>query len=276
MFQQLTLLHLLHKEYNRQRSHLHRLHALKETLPDGYLSHRGEYDYRVVRVNGKRDQIPISLRLPNREQLIYDLKTKRYLSEALPVLESNCGQLESAISRFQIYDPFAIGSSLLPHYQEDYDCSALLLPGDCSPQRWAQMDYETNTAFLEARKHYSEGGLLTRSKAEVDIATMLERADLSFHYEPLIRVGSRTCAPDFCIVHPMHRLLIFWEHFGMMDNPGYAYEAMNKLAAYADSGYLLGMNLIMTFETKEHPLHFGHIRRYIDTYLSPHSSRFPI
>lgn len=134
MFQQLTLLHLLHKEYNRQRSHLHRLHALKETLPDGYLSHRGEYDYRVVRVNGKRDQIPISLRLPNREQLIYDLKTKRYLSEALPVLESNCGQLESAISRFQIYDPFAIGSSLLPHYQEDYDCSALLLPGDCSPQ----------------------------------------------------------------------------------------------------------------------------------------------
>ena len=266
MYSQIQLLNHLQMELERETSLLQTLRQFRATLPAGYLSYKRGHFYRGISHEGKRLQIPISDWIPEREQLISELQANRHLAKALPILESNCSCLENALRDFRLYDPLQIQNSLPVHYQ-DYDVTPLLLAGDINPQTWADEEYPKNNKYLQELKHFSEGGLPTRSKAEADIATMLERHKLLFRYEPLIRIGSREYSPDFCILHPLHRLLIFWEHFGMMDKPDYAYNTMEKLSLYAGHGYFLGLNLIMTYETKEHPLHFGHIRNCIEQHF---------
>ena len=58
-----------------------------------------------------------------------------------------------------------------------------------------------------------------------------------------------------------------WEHFGSMDNAAYAAGVMEKLQRYAEYGYQLGDNLIMTWEDKAHPLTFRTINEMVKMYL---------
>lgn len=170
------------------------------------------------------------------------------------------------LADFQLYDPEEIKASLPAHYQ-DYNYSTLLLKDDIEANSWAEAPYKHNTAFLENLIYKSEGGLATRSKAEADIATKLEQNHFIFRYEPELRLGKHTFYPDFCVLHPLHRRLIYWEHFGAMDQPKYAHDTMEKMRIYAEHGYRLGDNFIMTWESKKSPLQFGHINDRINTYL---------
>ncbi len=268
MYRQLTLYSELQKEFQRQRNLLRQLESLDDHLPRGYLPCKNGYLYRVVREKSQCYQLPISQDVPDRDSLITQLITRQHLKKALPILKSNCLCLKQFLKKFQIYDPNAIRSSLPEHYHT-FDFSPISLPGDFDPEAWEREPYEKNTLYPEALKYRSEGGLLTRSKAEADIATILERNHLHFRYEPIITLGKKKAAPDFCVVHPVHRLLIYWEHFGQIDAADYACKTMEKLTDYASHGYYLGINLIMTYETKDQPLHFGHINKCIKQYFQP-------
>ena len=52
-----------------------------------------------------------------------------------------------------------------------------------------------------------------------------------------------------------------------MDDPIYINKTMEKLRIYAEHGYHLGDQLIMTWETGDHPLNFLHINDRIEKYL---------
>lgn len=160
----------------------------------------------------------------------------------------------------------------MPKQYEELNLEGFFLRGDICPEAWASELYEKNTAFPEKRIHWSEGGLATRSKAEADIATMLERRELLFRYEPVLHFENKAVSPDFCIVHPFNRKLVYWEHFGKIDDPDYAEETMDKLRRYAENGYFLGDNLIMTWESKVNPLTFQHINERIRTYFFSHEA----
>ena len=164
------------------------------------------------------------------------------------------------------YDPYQIRAEL-PDYYRDFNLRDLLLEGDLSPEQWETENYEQNTIFPEARRYFSEGGLAVRSKAEAEIATKLEQYGLKFRYEPILFLENHRAAPDFEILHPVQRRILLWEHFGKMDDPDYAAEAMKKLNRYARNGYRLGDNLIMTWETKSMPLRFSHINGTIQYYF---------
>ena len=60
--------------------------------------------------------------------------------------------------------------------------------------------------------------------------------------------------PDFTILNPETREEIYWEHFGMLDEPEYANKAILKLNEYELNGIHLGHQLIATFETSSQPL----------------------
>lgn len=266
MYQQFHLLNSLKAELQNEQYLLQQMRDIQKQLPKGYLAYKHDHFYRGVRYQGKWRQIPILDQLPENKQLITQLQTNRYLSKAVPILEKNCLCLKKMLSQFQLYNPVKVRASLSAHYQ-DFDFSPFLLPGDINPEKWLQAHYRKNSKYPQELKHFSKGGLPMRSKAEADIATMLEEFQLAFRYEPLIQVGQYEYAPDFCIVHPTHRLLILWEHFGMIDQPDYACKTIQKLNSYAENGYHLGLNLIMTYETKKHPLHFGHIQDCIKKYF---------
>lgn len=266
MFQQNRLMDLLHKEQLRTESLLERLEQRKRQLPQGSLVYKNGSYYRAVTEKGKRMQLIIPKDFPDYDAFIGELKEARYISKAIPLLRKNAACCMQAEQRMRRYDPYQIRMEL-PDYYRDFDPQCLLLEGDLSPEQWEAKNYEQNTGFSEERRYFSEGGLAVRSKAEAEIATKLEQCRLKFHYEPILFLGNHRVAPDFEIFHPVQRRILLWEHFGKMDDPDYAAEAMKKLNRYARNGYRLGDNLIMTWETKNMPLNFSHINWTIQHYF---------
>lgn len=72
--------------------------------------------------------------------------------------------------------------------------------------------------------------------------------------------------PDFYCLNLRTRQEYVWEYFGMMDDPDYAGQAVQKLELYAANGYFPGKNLIITMESKSEPLSSFEIKRIINAY----------
>lgn len=267
MYLQTKLFDLFDQEIRREEKLVNHFSKRLAELPAGYLCYKHGYPYRVVQTADKIEQLIISPDFQGRETLINELKESRLIKKSLPILKQNLAHCRTFMKRFQLYDPVAIKQTLPACYQ-DFGLSPLMPEGDLDPHEWAQEPYPRNEAYPEHLRHVSEGGLLTRSKSEVLIATKLEEKGVIFRYEPLLTLGNHTLSPDFCTLHPAHRRLIYCEHFGKMDDPDYASDAMRKLELYSEHGYCLGDNLIMTWESKAAPLQLQHINRCISLYLS--------
>ena len=63
------------------------------------------------------------------------------------------------------------------------------------------------------------------------------------------------------------RQTLIWEHLGMMDNEGYALNALERILRYERNGYFPGKNLILTHETSRNPMDIQIVKRTIQTYL---------
>ena len=122
--------------------------------------------------------------------------------------------------------------------------------------------------FAENKVYPTLSGLMVRSKSEVLIATLLEQYSLTFEYEHPWKVQGKYFYPDFLIRHPKTGQWILWEHFGLMDDPEYAKRAYEKIQAYIASGIIPGVHMIITFETKNHPLSVKTVEDMIKSFLS--------
>ena len=267
MYLQTELIRLLKEEQERHYNLIVTLQTRQSQLPKGSLVYKNGGYYRAIKTQGKSAQIFIPENDPDGKLLIQQMKETRHIKKALPILKNNLKVYGQALDQLVVYDAARLGDKLLPHYK-DFDYTPLLLNGDINPETWSKQLYPHNTNHPEDLIHESEGGLRTRSKAESQIATMLEGRNIHFRYEPRLQLGKHLYFPDFYILHPVQRKLIYWEHFGKMDDPVYVLNTIEKLRVYSEHGYRLGDNLIMTWETKDYPLTFNHIKKRIDLYFS--------
>lgn len=135
-------------------------------------------------------------------------------------------------------------------------------------RQWVRVEYEKMGFDPDAPEHLTAGNERVRSKSEIMIADALTRDWIVFRYEYPIQIEGLGCVrPDFLCLHPVTRQVIMWEHFGMMDDPSYAEQTINKIEKYCNAGYHLGYNLIATFETSKHPLHSRHIEQKIQRHF---------
>ena len=118
---------------------------------------------------------------------------------------------------------------------------------------WMQEDYPQNPYFPENRKVSTIAGIQVRSKSEMLIVTLLVFFKIPFRYECEIDLGGHTFYPDFTIRHPVTGEYYYWEHCGMIDDPDYFQKFQNKMRLYVRSGILPDQNLILTFESEDHP-----------------------
>lgn len=61
--------------------------------------------------------------------------------------------------------------------------------------------------------------------------------------------------------------IIYWEHFGMMDDISYRDNALLKIKMYINYGFLPFDNLIITYETQNEPLGYQRVENIIKSYL---------
>ena len=85
--------------------------------------------------------------------------------------------------------------------------------------------------------HRTERGDLVRSKSELVIADKLHARGIDYAYEqPLLLSDGRTRYPDFTIADHARGVTFYWEHLGMLHDPGYKARWDVKRTEYLECG----------------------------------------
>ena len=147
-----------------------------------------------------------------------------------------------------------------------------LLSSHFNPQNqdlndWMHASYEHNKNYPEQLTHQTGFGYAVRSKSELLIDYALHVNNIPFRYEAVLNLDGAIIYPDFTIKHPKTEKTIYWEHFGMMDDPVYYRKVFPKLNLYVSNGIIPNINLITTYETKEEPLDTKQVNDMITIFL---------
>ena len=242
-----------------------KIHKIQQQLlnfPSGNLLclHNGKYIKWYRSEKGKRTII-------SKKNLTFaqQLAAKNYLSSILLDLIQEKKSLISYLTQYENFSPHVdqflnnpIFSALLP--QTIYSLSEEL-------SRWMKEPFSQNTSYSEHLKFHSISGNILRSKSEVFIDQLLYRNSIPYRYECLLQIDDISFYPDFTIRHPKTGALVYWEHFGMMDNSSYAQKTFQKLALYTSHGYIPGVNMITTFESKDHPLDINYVETLVNHFF---------
>lgn len=93
--------------------------------------------------------------------------------------------------------------------------------------------------FLEDRLiHRTARGESVRSKSEVIIANLLHGRRLDYHYEHPLEINGVLKFPDFTIEDDDTGVTYYWEHCGMLSDPGYQRRWATKEEWYIRNGIL--------------------------------------
>ena len=135
-------------------------------------------------------------------------------------------------------------------------------------ENWKAVDYEGKGFTVDAPEFYTTRGERVRSKSEWIIGELLERNEIPYRYEyPIYLKGLGKIYPDFTILNVKRRKELYWEHFGMMDNPSYVEKAIGKIRMYEQNEIFPGENLIITYETSRNPISQKVVMILIQKYL---------
>ena len=125
-----------------------------------------------------------------------------------------------------------------------------ILPDDAFLENWLGKWILNRNTIPKKDETYSERGEQVRSKSEKIIADKLYAEGIPYVYEPeIILDDGERVYPDFAVLNVRTRKEYLFEHFGRMDETGYCKKNIRRIEEYAISGYVLGDNLLATFET---------------------------
>ena len=114
---------------------------------------------------------------------------------------------------------------------------------------WANIKYERLGFPPNYPEYYTSSNLRVRSGAERSIGNRLEERNILLLYEYPFRMRDGGIVyPDFTCLNLRTRQLFLWEHLGRLDDERYLEANLRKLRRYRNSGYHLGINLIVSYE----------------------------
>ncbi|MGI6257295.1 MAG: hypothetical protein ACOYJU_04435, partial [Anaerovoracaceae bacterium] len=132
---------------------------------------------------------------------------------------------------------------------------------------WMRDDYERSHKYLSAKIHVTGNGVVVRSKDEKEIGNILEMKCIAYRYEWIQYMHGIPYAPDFAVRRESDDKIIFWEHFGMINDETYREKIYKKLLAYQNCGLHLWDNLIITFPDPSGALDSHMLHRICELFL---------
>lgn len=213
--------------------------------------------------------------LKEANQTSYLSKNKRELAEELAIKKYyhyRREELECELSACKAYlDKMSLrknkSEQLFQHPEYRRLLAKRFSPIKDSLMEWQNAEYERCNKHLEALTVKGTQGKMFRSKSEAIIDMLLYQNKIPFHYEEKLVLNTITLYPDFVIRHPITGDFYYWEHFGRMDDVEYINHTCQKLKLYCENGILPSVNLITTFETKEHLLSIEKVEKIIQEYF---------
>lgn len=125
-----------------------------------------------------------------------------------------------------------------------------------------------NKFFEQNLIHKTLKGDLVRSKSEVIVADALFRAGIPYEYEKPLDLGEgKPKSPDFTIEDAESGITYYWEHCGMLGNPGYRKRWQEKKELYLKHGIEEGKNLIVSEDNLDGSINSQRIEDLIKKYF---------
>lgn len=133
---------------------------------------------------------------------------------------------------------------------------------------WLKQEVNIKNAYEYEGEYITENGEKVRSKSEMILADTLKMAGIPYIYEkPIVFDNGSVKFPDFTVLNIRERKEYYWEHLGKMDDPGYAEKNIRKISEYQKNGYIIGKNLLVSFETSTRPIQKNEIKQMISDFL---------
>lgn len=178
---------------------------------------------------------------------------------------------------FTIYEKMCLESRRLDEQINSLHSQIESLPEGkiiCTPNgksyKWYRSDGHKSVyipKYPENKIHKTSSGNKVRSKSEVLIDMVLYTHKIPFRYECELQLGDFKVYPDFTIMHPKTGKIIYWEHFGKMDDPKYNRNVGDRIQTYVNNGIVPSIDLIVTYETSTHPLAIDEVEKIVKEYF---------
>lgn len=210
------------------------------------------YYYQSVYEGEKRYYITLDQTKDEHREIIKELVEKKTIIHGMPRLRKNIAALEVCVDKIEPYSAmnYQYGHMLGGDYY---------LEGDVCISDWKKKPECQNSFHPENRIHDTKKGIKVRSKSEALICDYLFDKGIMTKYEAELRLEGKTFFPDIELIHPYEYRLMWWEHLGMMEDPDYVLDNMQRLEVFHRNGIVWGDNLILTWENRDNPLTRGKI-----------------
>lgn len=184
-------------------------------------------------------------------KLVKRIAQKQYLQSLLNNAQAELKALDRLISHYD-----KTFEDIYPSLSKDRKelINPVTLPDDEFIEQWMNKPY-TPKGFKEGTPVYmTMRGERVRSKSEQLIADRLYKNNIPYKYECPLVIDDIVFHPDFTILRMSDRKVLYYEHLGKMDDPGYAHDNIMKLNHYGLNNIVIGDNLFTSFETQKSPL----------------------
>lgn len=195
------------------------------------------------------------------------LVQKGYCQKLQKNLKNQLDALNDLLANYHPSSIYDIYENL--HEERKRMMSPILLSDGEYSESWLSKEYKGKPFSPDDdSEFYTDNGIRVRSKSEVLIGNELLNFGVPFRYEyPVTMTNGIVVHPDFYCLNIRNRQEIIWEHLGIMDDPHYVENSIKKLNWYFKKGFIIGENLIITFETKRNPLNTKLTKKYIELHL---------
>lgn len=209
------------------------------------------------------------------QELIQKLAQKDYAQKVAAIVDSIIGIAKKEAEKLQKIDVY---NQVLDVYEKLSPARKnLIVPYICTNEEFAvrweakmkmRKEKSEKTLSEEKLEIYTEKGELVRSKSEKILADKLYMMNIPYVYEvPLCLRGYGYIRPDFTVLNKRTRREYYWEHLGMMDEEKYCEKAIRKIESFEKNRIFPGKNLLLTYETKNHPLDIKVVEMLVKEYL---------
>jgi len=208
----------------------------------------------------------------DKDDIIRKLAQKTYDERSLEAAKREKHQIERCLKTLNENRGLADIDKVLQTMHESI--RGLVTPLQETDEAYAKKWYRFYSRFANQKKVLrsplkTAKGETVKSKSEIIIADRLNLAGVPYVYEMTMTFdeGDTMRYPDFFILNKRTRKEYIWEHQGMMDDKNYCLDSQLKLEVFARKGYLLGKNLIFTYEGSSRQLSTEYVDLLIKEYL---------
>ncbi len=237
-----------------------------DNAPPGKLrasNHKGKNKYYIRSCTSDRsgkyvrkEDIPLAAAIAQRD---YDTSIRKMAEQELAAIR-NLQQAWDGGTIEEVYDKLTPSRRglVVPRFISDEEFV----------RQWLAEPYQQLGFKDGAPRFYSANGLRVRSKSEALLADMYDSYKIPMKYEcPLRLWNGRVVHPDFTLLNVPERVVFIHEHFGLVDDPVYMKQVVRKINDLQLSGWYPGINMIMTFETRESPLDMKLVCTLVERFL---------